>query len=74
MVYMSHDCDDRRTRFHILFLVLEYFQSFFLLFFLDFSYYYVDSQFLCQYYYRLFIQVLVYISHDAKLHQSHDDL
>ena len=74
MVNVTHNRDDRSSRFQIFFFIFKGFDSFFFGFFLDLADGNLQAHFLGQQHDSIFVQILVYIGHNAHLHQCHDDL
>ena len=74
VVNVTHNSDDRSSRLQIFFFIFEGFDSFLFCLFLDLADSHLQTHFFSQQHYCIFIQILVYVSHNAHLHQRHDDL
>ena len=72
MVNMSHNRDNRCTRFQIFFLIFKKLQTFFFLFFFHFAYNNTDSEVIRQNHNGVFVDILVDVCHDTHFHKCHD--
>ena len=73
MIDVTHNGDNRRSGSQILLAVCEVFDSFFRFLFFDLADDDLFAQFVTEDLDGIFIQILIDISHNAHLHEGHDE-
>ena len=73
MIDVAHNGDNRRSGSQILLAVCEVFDSFFRFLFFDLADDDLFAQFVTEDLDGIFIQILIDISHNAHLHEGHDE-